>query len=114
MNHCGSPAGSLDGKPLDPGVLCLLRQVEQTSKVDHGESPEMKICSKWSLQRVLSALRIKQGARFHPGLQMTETRYYLGVMPSLILSLGPGCVYLLLSCWAECAVGWPATAPRSE
>ena len=39
----------------------LLGQFEQISRVELCGSPEIKMCSKWHLQRVLSAIRNKRG-----------------------------------------------------
>ena len=56
-----------------PGDLYLLRQVEKISRVEHGGSPEIKMCSKGLLQRVLSALSNKRGGRH---LSLHQQSYY--------------------------------------
>ena len=61
VEHCGSPAGSSGWQAWHPGALCLLRQVERISWVEHFGSPEIKICPKWRQQRVLKALENKYG-----------------------------------------------------
>ena len=49
----GSHAGSYGHKVWNPGALCLLRLVEQISRVELCGSPEIKILFKWRLQREL-------------------------------------------------------------
>ena len=61
VEHCGSPTGFSGCQAGYTGGLCLLRQVERIRRVEHGGFPEIKMCSKWGLQTVLSALRYKQG-----------------------------------------------------
>ena len=55
----------LDARPEIRGALCLWRRVEHISIVEHCGSPEIKMCSKCCVQRVLSYLRNKQGVLYY-------------------------------------------------
>ena len=63
--QCGSPACSSGYQALDPGALCLLGRDKQISRVELCGSPEIIIFSKCRLQRVLSAIRNKQGGYYN-------------------------------------------------